>query len=255
MSHNTIAELQAIMAKLRCPESGCDWDLAQTFKTIVPHTLEEAYEVADTIERGAYDELKAELGDLLFQVIFYSQLASEQQLFDFNAVVAELNSKLKQRHPHIFADGQARDNWETRKHQERQAKGQAHLLDDIPTNLPALSAANKIQKRVAAVGFDWPSVDGALDKVAEEVLEVREAIEHDPNSEHCAEELGDLLFATVNVARHLGRDPEQLLRQANRKFSRRFNGVEEQLAAQGLNLENADLEQMEAAWQAVKEHE
>ncbi|WP_105190566.1 nucleoside triphosphate pyrophosphohydrolase [Pseudoalteromonas sp. T1lg48] len=255
MSHNAIAELQAIMAKLRCPDSGCEWDLAQTFETIVPHTLEEAYEVADTIERGAFDELKAELGDLLFQVIFYSQLASEQQLFDFNAVVAELNGKLKQRHPHIFADGQAQDNWETRKHRARLAQGQHHLLDDIPANLPALSAANKIQKRVAAVGFDWPSVDGALDKVAEEVLEVREAIDNDPNSEHCAEEIGDLLFATVNVARHLGHDPEQLLRRANRKFSRRFNGVEEQLAAQGLDLQNADLAQMEAAWQTVKERE
>ncbi|MEO2281842.1 nucleoside triphosphate pyrophosphohydrolase [Pseudoalteromonas pernae] len=260
MSQNAIEELQAIMAKLRCPESGCEWDLAQRFDTIVPHTIEEAYEVADTIERGALDELKAELGDLLFQVIFYSQLAKEEQRFDFNDVVQSLNTKLKARHPHIFARQPVTENWETRKYQARQELArQEHvpqlLLADIPTNLPALSAANKIQKRVASVGFDWPSIDGALDKVREEIDEVTEAIEHDPTSEHCAEEIGDLLFATVNVARHLNKDPEQLLRQANRKFSHRFNQVEIHLNAQGQTLSSANLEQMEAAWQAVKSRE
>ncbi|WP_462157579.1 nucleoside triphosphate pyrophosphohydrolase [Pseudoalteromonas sp. GB56] len=260
MSHNAITELQAIMATLRCPQSGCEWDLAQRYDTIVPHTIEEAYEVADTIERGALDELKSELGDLLFQVIFYSQLAKEDQLFDFNDVVENLNTKLKERHPHIFAGQKVNDNWETRKYQARQEQarqenGPEQLLADIPTNLPALSAANKIQKRVASVGFDWPSVEGALDKVREEIDEVCEAIEHDPTSEHCAEEIGDLLFATVNVARHLNRDPEQLLRQANRKFSHRFNQVESYLSDQGQTLSSANLEQMEAAWQAVKSRE
>ncbi|MFY8272957.1 nucleoside triphosphate pyrophosphohydrolase [Pseudoalteromonas sp. SSDWG2] len=243
------------MAKLRCPESGCEWDLAQRFETIVPHTIEEAYEVADTIERGAFDELKAELGDLLFQVIFYSQLAKEEQLFDFNDVVTGLNAKLQARHPHIFAGEQVQENWETRKHQARQKRGARLLLEDIPTNMPSLSAAYKIQKRVASVGFDWPSIDGALDKVREEVQEVTEAIEHDPTSEHCAEEIGDLLFAVVNVARHLNRDPEQLLRQANRKFSHRFNQVEEQILTTGQVLTDVGLEEMEAAWQAVKERE
>ncbi len=255
MSHNAITELQAIMATLRCPQSGCEWDLAQRYDTIVPHTIEEAYEVADTIERGALDELKSELGDLLFQVIFYSQLAKEDQLFDFNDVVENLNTKLKERHPHIFAGQKVNDNWETRKYQARQENGPEQLLADLPTNLPALSAANKIQKRVASVGFDWPSVEGALDKVREEIDEVCEAIEHDPTSEHCAEEIGDLLFATVNVARHLNRDPEQLLRQANRKFSHRFNQVESHLSDQGQTLSSANLEQMEAAWQAVKSRE
>ena len=255
MSDSAVQELQAIMAKLRCPESGCEWDLAQSYETIVPHTIEEAYEVADTIERGALDELKGELGDLLFQVIFYSQLASEDQRFDFNDVVSALNNKLKQRHPHIFAAKDIAENWETRKHKERQQLGQHGLLDDIPSMLPALSSANKIQKRVASVGFDWPSIDGALAKVSEEVEEVKEAIAHDPQSDHCGEEIGDLLFATVNVARHLDKDPEQLLRQANRKFSRRFNGVEQHLKAQGLTLTEAKLEQMEAAWQCVKAKE
>ena len=251
----SVDELLAIMAKLRCPESGCEWDLGQDFHTIVPHTLEEAYEVADTIERGDFTALKAELGDLLFQVIFYAQLGKEQQLFDFEDIVSGLNRKLKQRHSHIFADEAEPGNWEQRKHQQRKAQGQKQLLDDIPSNLPALSAAHKIQKRVASVGFDWPCISGALDKVNEEVEEVREAINIDPHSDHSAEEIGDLLFATVNVARHLGRDPEQLLRQANRKFTKRFNQVEVHINEQQHCLKDASLAQMEAAWQKVKSQE
>ncbi|TGE80004.1 nucleoside triphosphate pyrophosphohydrolase [Pseudoalteromonas sp. KS88] len=258
---NSLSELLAIMAKLRDPQSGCPWDLKQDFNSIVPHTLEEAYEVADCIERGDYTELKAELGDLLFQVVFYAQLAKEQALFDFDDVVSVLNNKLIRRHPHVFADQQAltdtqvAQQWQQIKAQERKDKntGEAtSLWQDIPVNLPALSKAKKIQQRVAGLGFDWPTYHGALDKVAEEVDEVKEALAVDPYSEHTAEELGDLLFATVNVARHIKRDPEQLLRSANDKFSSRFQKVQAYLQVKGQSLDTASLEEMDAAWEAIK---
>lgn len=253
-------ELLAIMATLRDPKIGCGWDLKQDFKSIVPHTLEEAFEVADCIERGDFSELKNELGDLLFQVIFYAQLAREQQLFDFNDVVSSLNDKLVRRHPHVFnnqqtlTDEQLSAQWQAIKAKERAEKApkQPSLWQDIPVAMPSLSKAKKIQQRVSTLGFDWPSYHGALDKVAEEVDEVKEALALNPYSDHSAEEVGDLLFATVNVARHIKRDPEQLLRSANDKFSARFEKVQAYLTARGKHLESATLDEMDEAWEAIK---
>lgn len=258
---NALSELLTIMARLRDPKTGCPWDVKQDFKSIVPHTIEEAYEVADCIERGDFSELKTELGDLLFQVIFYAQLGKEQGLFDFHDIVQGLNDKLIRRHPHIFAqqqnltDEQIAQQWQAIKAQERIEKANnapPSLWQDIPANLPSLSKAKKIQRRVAGLGFDWPSYHGALDKVAEEVDEVKEALAVDPYSAHSAEEVGDLLFATVNVARHIKRDPEQLLRAANDKFSVRFEKVQAYLTERGQSLDTATLEQMDAAWEAIK---
>lgn len=249
------------MQTLRDPTKGCPWDLKQNFTSIVPHTLEEAYEVADCIESGDLSELKNELGDLLFQIVFYAQLAKEQKLFDFDDVVEQLNTKLVRRHPHVFGDKkeltelQLSRQWQTIKAHERSEKAQnlpSSIWQDIPATMPSLSKAKKIQQRVAALGFDWPTYHGALDKVSEEVNEVKEAIEQDPLSEHTAEEIGDLLFATVNVARHVKRDPEQLLRNANNKFSSRFEKVQAYLHAQGKTLESASLEEMDNAWDAIK---
>jgi len=262
-NHSALTELLSIMQTLRDPNGGCSWDLKQDFKSIVPHTLEEAYEVADCIESGNLNELKNELGDLLFQIVFYAQLAQEQSLFDFNDVIEQLNAKLTRRHPHVFGDKKALNDeqlslqWQAIKAQERSEKALTNtslLWQDIPANMPSLSKAKKIQQRVASMGFDWPTYHGALDKVSEEVLEVKEAITHDPLSDHTAEELGDLLFATVNVARHVKRDPEQLLRNANDKFSARFEKVQAYLHAQGKSLETASLEEMDNAWEAIKKH-
>jgi ATP diphosphatase len=256
-----LSQLLSIMQTLRDPKKGCPWDLKQNFKSIVPHTLEEAYEVADCIESGNLSELKNELGDLLFQIVFYAQLAKEQRLFNFNDVVEQLNTKLTRRHPHVFSekkeltDEQLSKQWQAIKAQERSGKAEHStfsLWQDIPASMPSLSKAKKIQQRVAALGFDWPTYHGALDKVSEEVDEVKEALEHDPYSDHSAEELGDLLFATVNVARHVKRDPEQLLRSANDKFSARFEKVQAYLNAQGKSLDTASLEEMDRAWDAIK---
>ncbi|MEM5549578.1 nucleoside triphosphate pyrophosphohydrolase [Pseudoalteromonas neustonica] len=260
-STNALTELLAIMAKLRDPKTGCPWDIKQDFKSIVPHTLEEAYEVADCIEKGDLGELKSELGDLLFQVVFYAQLAQEQGLFDFSDVMAGLNDKLVRRHPHVFTEEQAltdeqlREQWQAIKAQERAIKTtpqSASIWQDIPANLPSLSKAKKIQERVSGLGFDWPNYHGALDKVIEEVDEVKEALAVDPLSAHSAEEVGDLLFATVNVARHIKRDPEQLLRSANDKFSARFEKVQTYLHQRGQSLDTASLVEMDAAWNAIK---
>ncbi|MBH0057289.1 nucleoside triphosphate pyrophosphohydrolase [Pseudoalteromonas sp. SWXJZ94C] len=261
MNNTALTKLLNIMKTLRDPKDGCPWDLKQDFKSIVPHTLEEAYEVADCIESGNLGELKNELGDLLFQIIFYAQLAQEQNLFDFNGVVEQLNDKLTRRHPHVFGDKkeltdeQLSYQWQSIKAQERSEKvdkSTASLWQDIPINMPSLSKAKKIQQRVASLGFDWPTYHGALDKVSEEVLEVKEALEHDPFSDHTAEEIGDLLFATVNVARHVKRDPEQLMRNANNKFSARFEKVQAYLNAQGKSLDTATFEEMDSAWDAIK---
>ncbi|MCF6434641.1 nucleoside triphosphate pyrophosphohydrolase [Pseudoalteromonas sp. MMG022] len=261
-------ELQAllsIMSTLRDPELGCDWDKKQTFESIVPHTLEEAYEVADAIERNDMAALKDELGDLLFQVVFYAQMAKERGAFDFADIVSGLNDKLIRRHPHVFekqeqlSDTQLEAQWQAIKAQERAQKGSVTtsepLWHDIPRMLPALSRAQKIQKRASALGFDWPDYHGALDKVAEEVQEVSEALSVDPHSAHSAEELGDLLFATVNVARHARHDPEQILRLACDKFVRRFEQVDSTLNQLGLSLEDATLEEMDLAWEQVKKQQ
>ena len=261
---SSISDLLAIMQRLRDPEHGCPWDLKQTLQSLVPYTLEEAYEVAGAIEQQDLHGLRGELGDLLFQVVFYSQIAREQGLFSFEEVVATVSEKLIRRHPHVFASAQFADtaavnaNWEAEKARERQQKDAAatSVLDDIPHALPALSRAYKIQKRCATVGFDWPELAPVMAKVREEVEEVQQELDRTPrDQDKVAEELGDLLFATVNLVRHLKKDPEQVLRQANLKFERRFRAVEARLAAQGLTTAEADLDTMEAAWQQVKESE
>ncbi len=263
MTKHVIENLIEIMAKLRTPETGCPWDLKQTYQSIVPYTIEEAYEVADAIEQGDFTELKKELGDLLFQVIFYAQLAKEEGRFDFNAVVDTVCEKLVRRHPHVFttqqfnSDAEIKANWEQEKIKERTIKAGKPLsiLADIPKSMPALSQANKIQKRVAHVGFDWPDVSGAWEKVKEEVQEVEEEITQDPYSEKAAEEIGDLMFALVNVARKTKRDPEQLMRQANQKFEKRFSEVESILNNSGIALEDASLIQMDEVWEQVKNNQ
>ncbi|MFC3031878.1 nucleoside triphosphate pyrophosphohydrolase [Pseudoalteromonas fenneropenaei] len=255
-----IEQLLAIMARLRDPQTGCDWDKKQHFASIVPHTLEEAHEVAEAIEQRDWVGLKDELGDLLFQVIFYAQLGKEAGYFDFNDIVSGLNDKLIRRHPHVFehtqtlSESELQAQWQAIKDQEHAAKSHhpTRFADDVSKALPALSYAQKVQRRAAGLGFDWPSYHGALDKVAEEVEEVREALAHDPNSAHSGEELGDLLFATVNVARHGNHDAEQLLRQASRKFIQRFRQVEGVLGEQNKRLADANLAEMDAAWEEVK---
>ncbi|WP_214000456.1 nucleoside triphosphate pyrophosphohydrolase [Arsukibacterium sp.] len=255
---DNIQRLLTIMSRLRDPETGCPWDLKQSYATIVPYTLEEAYEVADAIARQSFDELKDELGDLLFQVVFYAQLAKEDGRFEFDDCVAAICDKLERRHPHVFGNMQTANgadaevvlkNWEALKSTERKQSGLHSVLDNIPQAMPALSRANKLQKRCATVGFDWPSVDGCWDKVKEEILEVEQTA---PGSEALAEELGDLMFALVNVVRKHKLDPETVLRAANSKFETRFRGVEQLLAGQGKSPQQSNLDEMEALWQQVK---
>lgn len=255
----SIEKLRWIMAQLRDPETGCPWDLKQTFASIIPHTIEEAYEVADAIEQEDFAELEKELGDLLFQVVFYSQLGAEEKRFDFDSVLSAICEKLIRRHPHVFAssdfssDAEIKANWENEKSKERQQKNNDQslsMLADIPRNLPALSQAAKIQKRCAHVGFDWDNIDDVFAKVEEEVLEVKAELHHDDNA--LAQELGDLMFAVVNLCRHAKQDPEALLRQANQKFTRRFQGVEAQVNDSDKSFKQHSLDELEAFWQQVK---
>lgn len=251
-------KLIEIMSMLRDPEHGCPWDLKQDFASIVPHTIEEAYEVADAIEREDYPELKKELGDLLFQTVFYSQLGQEQGLFDFQQVADAMCDKLIRRHPHVFNSSSFIDelaikaNWEQEKAKERLESNanNTSALDDIPQALPALSRSYKIQKRASSVGFDWPNITGVIDKIAEEVEEVREELTHsDKSIDRIADELGDLYFALTNLVRHLGLKPEQVVHQANKKFEARFRLVEK-LTSKPLN--EMDIEQLELLWQRAK---
>lgn len=256
--------LLALMERLRDPESGCPWDREQTFATIAPYTVEEAYEVADAIQRSDHTHLKDELGDLLFQVVFHAQMAKEAGLFTFDDVVESITTKMLRRHPHIFGDGggsieTAEDQtaaWEEHKKRERAAKG-VGLLDDVPAALPALTRAVKLQKRAAQVGFDWNDIAPVLDKLEEELRELRQALSAGPagGTRKAAEELGDILFVCANIARHLGVDPEDTGRAANAKFIRRFARIEALLAAQGRSTADSTLDEMEALWQQAKREE
>ncbi|RLV58514.1 nucleoside triphosphate pyrophosphohydrolase [Parashewanella curva] len=257
--HSEIEQLLEIMAQLRNPKQGCEWDLKQSYQTIVPHTLEEAYEVADVIERRAWDELPAELGDLLFQIVFYCQLAKEEGRFDFGDVVLQLNEKLVSRHPHVFTDatttGDEQANWEARKQQERQNREQNSVLDDIPVGFPSLSRAHKVQKRAASVGFDWDNLNDVADKVTEELNEVMEEVEAEKTSQaRLEEEVGDLLFSVVNLSRHLKVNPEQALRLATNKFERRFRKVEKSVEADGQEMKLLSLEVLDEYWEQAKKH-
>lgn len=261
-STGDIQELLAIMRRLRDPVGGCPWDLEQNFATIAPYTIEEAYEVASAIEAKDYAGLKDELGDLLFQVVFHAQMASEEKRFAFPDVVRAICEKMIRRHPHVFAAGGAKTPeavtvaWDEIKRRERAAKpaSPSGLLDDVPRALPALVRAIKLQNRAAEVGFDWPSAVHVTDKIAEETRELAEAHASGKASK-VTEEFGDLLFAMANLARHFKLDPEDALRAANAKFVRRFKAIEAGLKAQGRSPEDATLEEMEALWQKAKHEE
>lgn len=255
--------LLEIMARLRDPATGCPWDREQTFATIAPHTIEEAYEVADAIRRGDLDELREELGDLLFQVVFYAQLASEEGAFDFQGVVEAITEKMLRRHPHVFAGAQVADvteqrlAWERHKAQEREERskwGEAipSRLDGVAEALPALVRAGKLQQRAAEVGFDWPEISGVLDKLQEELVEVETELHAGAGQQRLQEEIGDLLFACVNLARHTGVNAETALRDANHKFTRRFRAIERTLAEAGRTIEQADLAEMDVLWELAK---
>lgn len=257
-----IERLLGIMQRLRDPQTGCPWDKEQTYATIAPYTLEETYEVLDAISREDFDDLRGELGDLLFQVVFYAQMAQEEGRFDFNDICAAISDKLERRHPHIFGDAQAGNSaevlerWEQIKTAERAEKAQHSALDDIPHSLPALMRAHKIQKRCSTVGFDWTTIGPVLDKVYEEIDEVMdEAKQAVVDQARVEEEMGDLLFATVNLSRHLGVKAEVALQKANLKFERRFREVERLVQVRGLEMTGVDLETMETIWQQVKRQE
>jgi ATP diphosphatase len=240
--------LIAIMARLRDPERGCEWDTAQTFETIAPYTIEEAYEVADAIARGDMADLKDELGDLLLQVVFHSRMAEEAGLFDIDDVATAICDKMERRHPHIFGDVAHGGHhlWEQTKEAERKARGTASALDGVALALPALLRAEKIQRRAARVGFDWPDAEGARAKIDEELAEIA-AVETDAER---ADEIGDLLFAVVNYARHLGVEPEAALREATAKFERRFRSMEKMA---NKPLEDMELIEPEGLWQRAKQ--
>ena len=261
---DSVQELLQIMARLRDPEGGCPWDLRQTYRTIAPYTLEEAYEVADAIERGDMRELRDELGDLLFQIVFYSRMAEEEGHFDFGDVARGICDKMLRRHPHVFADAEYHDDdqlrhaWEQQKAEERAERGtaaQTSQMDGVARALPALIRAEKLQKRAARVGFDWPDAAGAFAKAREELDEVEAEIAAGDQL-RLQDELGDLLFAMVNVVRLLGMDAEQTLSRANEKFERRFRALERALGSAGHDeLGELSLETLNAAWEDVKRRE
>ncbi|MBL4767019.1 MAG: nucleoside triphosphate pyrophosphohydrolase [Rhodobacteraceae bacterium] len=253
-----IERLLEIMRRLRDPETGCPWDIEQSFASIAPYTIEEAYEVADAIERKSWAELEGELGDLLLQSVYHTQMGQEAGHFSFQSVVRAISDKMVARHPHVFGDEsreksaeQQTSDWEAIKATERAGQKQQGALDGVAANLPALLRALKLQKRAARVGFDWPDINGVLDKITEEAKELAEARDTLTLVE-VEEELGDLLFVVANLGRHLGVDPEAALRRTNAKFIRRFEGVEARLAQLGKIPAQSDLAEMDALWDAVK---
>lgn len=260
-AHAGIERLLEIMRRLRDPETGCPWDIEQDFASIAPYTIEEAYEVADAIEREDWGELEGELGDLLLQSVYHTAMAEEAGLFSFQTVVRNISDKMVARHPHVFGD-ESRDksadqqtaDWEAIKAKERSEKAQGGALDGVAVGLPALLRAYKLQKRAARVGFDWPSTTDVIAKITEEATELVDARDTLTQTE-VAEEFGDLMFVMANLGRHLGLDPEAALRAANAKFTRRFAGVEARLAASGKTPSDSNLAEMDTLWDAVKTDE
>lgn len=259
-----IETLLAIMAKLRDPDGGCPWDLEQTFETIAPYTIEEAYEVADAIQRGNREDLKDELGDLLLQVVFHSRIAEDDGSFRFEDVVEAISSKMIRRHPHVFGEADTdtpaavKGSWEKIKAEERAAKAGGDApgaLDGIPKALPALVRAVKLQKRAARVGFDWPQTAQVLDKLAEETAELKVEVDKGAPADRVMDELGDILFVYANLARHLDVDPEQALSSTNAKFERRFRRIEAWLAQDGRKPDQSTLDEMDALWTRAKNEE
>jgi len=260
-SNGEISRLLEIMKRLRDPKDGCPWDIEQTYETIAPYTIEEAYEVSDAIDQGNWHELEGELGDLLLQVIYFTQIGSEDGHFSFESVVKNVSDKMIRRHPHVFgdkkqyksSDQQIRD-WEKIKEQERSKNMPSKTLDGIAGNLPALTYATKLQKRAARVGFDWPDISGVTDKISEEIDELNEA-RNELSLDAQEEEYGDLMFVMVNFARHLKIDPEKALRGANKKFKKRFEQVEKELTLIGKTPNQSDLSEMDNLWNIVKQKE
>lgn len=265
-------DLIELMARLRDPLDGCPWDLRQSYESIVPSTIEEAYEVADSIERGNYDDLREELGDLLFQTVFYSQLATEEKRFNLKQVISDLVAKLVRRHPHVFPEGtlssrigssragaasqahaelDVNRSWAEIKKEERKEKGQSSVMDNIPLNLPALTRAQKIQERAANLGFDWEKAEQVVPKIEEELTELREALSSGKRAD-IEEELGDLIFSCVNLSRKLKMDAEQVLRKAENKFAFRFNKIEQLIDNKGLSISGISLAELENYWQEAK---
>lgn len=260
-----VSRLLAIMRRLRDPQAGCPWDREQTFATIAPYTIEEAYEVADAIQREDLGALKDELGDLLFQVVFHARMAEEARAFTFADVVEAICAKMERRHPHVFGAAEERDAiasaadqtaaWERHKERERAQAGPAGALDGVSLALPATTRAVKLQRRAARVGFDWPDAAPVLDKIAEELNELRREMAAGAAKDRLEDELGDLLFACANLARHLDIDPEGALRRGSAKFERRFRWIERRLSDQGKTPDAVDLDALEALWQEAKRAE
>ena len=251
------------MRRLRDPQSGCPWDVEQDFRSIAPYTIEEAYEVADAIEREDYEELRDELGDLLLQVVFHARMAEEAGFFEFAAVARAIGDKMVRRHPHVFAEAHERDAesqtkaWEAQNAEERAAKAESEgrrssVLDGVSAALPPVTRALKLQKRAARVGFDWPEAREVFDKIDEEITEIKEEISSANRPDALEDEIGDLLFAVTNLARHLSVDPETALRRTNAKFESRFHEIERCLAADGRRPEDCSLEELEQLWQDAK---
>jgi ATP diphosphatase len=256
-----LPRLLEVMRRLRDPDTGCPWDIEQDFDSIAPYTIEEAHEVADAIERRDWGDLQGELGDLLLQVVYFTQMSQEAGRYDFDAVARHVTDKMIARHPHIFGDesreksaAQQTRDWEAQKARERTSRGEAGVLDGVALGLPALLRALKLQKRAARVGFDWTDVGDVLAKLTEEAGELAEA-KRRADVDAIEDEMGDFLFVAVNLARHLGVDPEKALRRTNAKFTRRFAAIESALAAVGRRPDDATLEEMDALWDAAKREE
>jgi len=255
--NDQLKELIATFKSLRDPNNGCAWDREQTFKSIASCSIEEAYEVADAIEREDFQALKSELGDLLFQVVFHAEMADEEGLFDLTDVISELNDKLIRRHPHVFSDksaitaSESLTIWEDIKAEERKNLKYDSLMDDVPRNLPSLTRAKKLQKRAARVGFDWPSSKDVMAKIDEELQELKIELEAD-NRENISEEIGDILFTLVNLTRHFNLDPEDIMRKSNLKFENRFRAMENHAKENNVALDKMNLEELEELWQKIK---